>query len=727
VDKRHRLDRRDFLHLSAVAAGSTMLAACGGGDTNRTPRARNTGVATTAGQPTTRPEPTGANPTEAPDSTAKDTVRATEARATTTQYKESPQLAALVEQGKLPAVDDRLPRRPYVVPHEWVKQGKYGGRLRMAGTDPLSTRFVQESMYGHSPLRWLKDGLEIGPGLAESWESSDDASEWTFHFREGLRWSDGEPWTTADIMYWWEDMVLNDEYPSSPPDEARSGKGTTAELRAPNDTTLTIRFDAPAPLTADRVAMWVNRGIGPDWMQPKHYMKQFHRKYNPEVGKDWMELHEQKKAFATNPGCPTMTGWKLKAYREGQFSEWERNPYYWCVTKNGDQLPYIDGIRMAVVQNPEVFKLELQQGAVDYVHGGHTPLALSDVGGLRRSRARSGLELRFWDSGSGTGSIFYFNYDHEEPGLRKLFRDPRFRKAVSHAFNREQVRRAVYFNTGELTTGTMSPKAIEYKVNDQGARVYASWRDSALEYNPEMARRMLDELGVRDTDGDGWREMPDGSKLIIRVEWYAEAPTEHIRKNKFLEGDLQAVGLDVRLNAIPLAVYDDDWQLGKRMTKTAGEVGDGPNHLVFPQWVVPVEPSRWAPLHGAMYEVRGTSEEKQELDKDPYERTPPRVEPEKGGPIDRLWTLYDQSKVEPDAMRRHKLVWEMVKVHVEDGPFFMGVVANYPTIVLVGEGLENVPRREDLALGGFVNPWIIPSPAVYDPESYYWNDPENHT
>ena len=78
-------------------------------------------------------------------------------------------------------------------------------------------------------------------------------------------------------------------------------------------------------------------------------------------------------------------------------------------------------------------------------------------------------------------------------------------------------------------------------------------------------------------------------------------------------------------------------------------------------------------------------------------------------------------------MKRNQLVWEMIKIHVEDGPFFLGVVANYPRIVLVGEGLRNVPRREDLAQGGFVNPAIIPSPAVYDPEAYYWDDPAAHS
>ena len=60
------------------------------------------------------------------------------------------------------------------------------------------------------------------------------------------------------------------------------------------------------------------------------------------------------------------------------------------------------------------------------------------------------------------------------------------------------------------------------------------------------------------------------------------------------------------------------------------------------------------------------------------------------------------------------------------GPFFFGIVADYPRIVLTRKELHNVPKKENLALGGWVNPWILPSPAVYDPELYFWDKPEEH-
>ena len=97
-----------------------------------------------------------------------------------------------------------------------------------------------------------------------------------------------------------------------------------------------------------------------------------------------------------------------------------------------------------------------------------TSITLNDVQGLRDSAERAKTEVVLWDSGSGTGSIFFFNYDYVDDDLRKLIREPKFRQAISHAFNREAVQKSVYFNTGEPTTGTLSPKAIEYTVNDTG-------------------------------------------------------------------------------------------------------------------------------------------------------------------------------------------------------------------------------------------------------------------
>jgi peptide/nickel transport system substrate-binding protein len=718
-----KLHRRNFLRLSAMGAASAAIVACGG----------NTGTADNTAAEPTKAEEAKLQPTTPPVATAIPVVQTT--------FKQSPSLDQDVADGKLPNVDERLPKAPYTPPHVWLTVGKYGGKLRKTYANTWGIAgFQHESMYGHSILRYLKDGLAIGPGLAESWEASPDATKWTFKFREGLKWSDGQPWTVGDIMYWWESMVGGNgkeaTFPAGlkpvegPPDEARSGKGTLVTINKVDDFTMEMVFDAPAPLTADRIAMWVNAGIGPRWHAPAHYMKQFNPVLTPETNKDW-EMHSKMVDFK-NPDLPRMSGWYLTTYEDGVRTVWQRNPYYWCVDAEGQQLPYIDTVEIAYVKDKESEKLAYLNGQVDHAHF-HTQ-TLGDIKDFKDGVAKSNLNTMFWDSGSGTGSMYFFNFDYKDAKLRAAFRDPKFRQALSHAYDRADVQKAVYFGLGELSNGTMSPKAIEYNFNDEAKTRYAEWRDSYLKYDVATAEKILDDAGYK-KGADGKRTLADGSPMQILVTYPADesANGESLQKNERLVKNWQAIGIDCVLTPIPNKEYDDKWRAGEIMMKTAWEVGDGPNHLVYPQWVVPIEGDRWAPVHGKGYDVRGTATETEEGDLDPWARKPARLQPtdkDFDPVIGKIYDIYDKTKVEPDVMKRHQMVWDMMKIHVESGPFFSGTITNQPRIILAHTELKNVPTRDDLAkegLGGFVNPWIIPAPATYDPETWFWDDASKHS
>ncbi|MBN1936784.1 MAG: twin-arginine translocation signal domain-containing protein, partial [Anaerolineae bacterium] len=253
----NELSRRDFLRLSAVAAAGAAVAAC-------TKTEEPTAAVAATNTPAAEAKATNTTiPTREPTATPVPTP---------VEVKEAPVQAALVKDGKLPALAERLPQNPLVIQMAWQKPGKYGGTQRtfhgwLAGCQ-------EESMYGNSIIRWVDDGLGIEAGLAEKWESNADTTEWTLYFRKGMKWSDGEPWTVDDIMFWWEDMVLNPDQGTTPPDEAKSGIGSVMTLVKVDDYTVKMVFDAPAPLTADRLAMWVNSAIGPRWHAPRHYMEQ---------------------------------------------------------------------------------------------------------------------------------------------------------------------------------------------------------------------------------------------------------------------------------------------------------------------------------------------------------------------------------------------------------------------------------------------------------------------
>lgn len=566
--------------------------------------------------------------------------------------------------------------------------------------------------------------------MCKSWSSNEDATVWTFNFREGLKWSDGSPCTTEDTMYWWRDMVLDTDHPQLPPAEFSAIDGVLPEFTAVDDYTLTITYVKPAPLTAKRLAMWVNgpADIGPMWVLPSAYLKKFNPKYstdgtkaemgaNPDYA-DFVE-HDRKRDSKTNPECPVLNSWMLVAYEQGVSSTYDRNPYYYCVDTAGNQLPYIDGIDDKPSPDAQYLLLQIFQGSVDYEV--HTyQLTLGDVAPLKENEAKGNYEVRFWDTGSGTGMMYFWNHDIKDDVKRELYRNPKFKQAMSYAIDRPTIKRIVYYDTGILTTGTMSPKAFEFNFNADAQAHYEKFRSLCVDYDPAKAEALLDEVGCK-KGADGIRTMPDGSKLDLRVDIGADAAGEAIKVLEITQKNWKDIGLNVIINSIPPSDFGPSWRAGQLEFRTAWEVGDGPDHLLYPSWVVPDETERWAPLCGQLRIVKGTELENSEADVNPWDRQPPRFnvnDPQyKGTAIEKLGALYDQAIFEVDDIKRMELVWQMNDIHMTDGPYFLGTVGNTPRIIIVSKNLINVPTRDQLKLGGFCNPWIIPTPAVTNPET----------
>jgi len=698
-----KLNRRQFLQMSAAGVAGLVIASCA-----------------PAAPPAVEPEPQDVAPTTPPverEVAATPTARVIQdVTATpvptlvTSKYNEAPSLADMVAAGDLPPVEERLPVNPLVLSGvDGI--GKYGGRLRKFAPDPGWTGHFLEEQYGHSALRWIDDGLGIAPGMCDEWSTNADNSEWTVHIREGLKWSDGEPVTTADIMFWWEDLVNHTEpsYPDSVPDFGADAAGQVAKFEAVDDFTLKITYGTPAPLTAKRLAMWVNAGIGPRWIAPRHYLEQFHPKYNTDITS--FEEFNQKALCFSNPELPTLTGWMLTRYDAGKSMTAERNPYYYAVDTEGNQLPYIDGEDWIVVQDREVQLLQVRQGTVDHAH--FHGFAISDISTLLDAQDGGNYEVVLWDSGSGTGMMYFWNYDYpdttpEDKRIHDLFRNPAFKRAMSHALDRETIQKTVYYNTGFLTTGTMSPKAFEFNFNAEAQAYFQKARDLYVDYDPDKARELLAEAGYNGED--------------IRVDYNGEMGKESTDVFEIAKKNWEDVGINIVANALTSTVMGEQWKQGKGGIHTDWEVGDGPDHLLYPSWVVPNETERWAPLCGNLYRYLGTTSETTEADVSPWDRQPPRYNREDpqyvGTPIQRLHELFNQANVEPDEVKRASLVWDMWNIHMDEGPFFIGTVANYPRITVRSKDLMNYPTKEQLRMGGFVNPWIIPYPAVVNPETW---------
>ncbi len=708
-----KMNRRQFLYTAAMGAASFVLSACG-------PQATEE-VATV--EPTTAPAAATATPKPVVQPTPRPTGTPVPTMVAGTKYKEAPMLAAKVAAGELPTVDERLPMNPLVLsPVHDV--GQYGGTMRVYHSS--LGNWWHECQYGHSPLRWIDDGLGIAPGMVEEWESNADASEWTLYFRKGLKWSDGEPCTVDDVLYWWDDLVNNVEHSDAPPDFGQAG-GELAKFIKIDDTTLKIKYVAPSPLTEGRLAMWVNAGIGPRWIAPAHYLKQFHPDYNSNV-KDFLE-HDLKMTFRENPECPTLTSWMCESYEATVKRVWVRNPYYYAVDTDGNQLPYIDRINETGIANKEAQILAILNGEIDFgPHGAGA--ALADMSTLLEGADKGNYHIELWDCGGGTGPCWFFNNDNPDEALRALHRTPKFKQAISHCIDRESVQKIKYFGYGELTTGTHSPKCREFTFSEEGQAIYREHRDAYVAFDIEKAKALLDEIGMVDVNGDGWRERPDGEPYELRIDFPATTSAIDIQVLELVAPGWEKAGLKVVLNSMAPEDFDTMWLAGQGNFRYPWGVGDGPNHLLYPSWLVPNEPARWSPLSGNRLQFVGHAKEDTELEKSPWDRDPPRFASTErdliGEPVWKLQEIYQAAIVEPDEIKRHHMVWDMIRIHIDDGPFFIGTVANEPLPIIISNDLINVPAREELALNGFICPWIIPSPAITNPETYAFINPDEH-
>ena len=409
------VSRRTVLIGAAAAAGAAALTACGTSGDADGPTAGST--ASAAGS-------------------AKGSAK--EPLAKPAQFQESPLLKAQVDAGTLPKLEDRLPESPYVVPHNWVQQGKYGGHLKMniTGTSGDDAPWVGEWFYGysHAALPQRRPGRSARASSTK-WQSNADASEWTFTLRKGLKWSDGQ---AGDHR---RHPVLVERHGQRRRLHAGvgAGRGQVGQghdlqaRRRTDDHTFMMTFDAPAPLTADRLAMWTNGsgGNGPTWIVPAHYAKQFHPKYNKcarRLGRGRRAVAAERARTSSQPEVPDPDARSSSTkYNEGRSLTWERNPYAYEVTKDGDQLPYIDGITMtAVVQTRRSARSRSPPARSTSATDRINSLILADVSTLMKNKDKAGIDVYLWDSGSGAAAMLL-----PLPGL--------LRQAVPRAVPRAEV------------------------------------------------------------------------------------------------------------------------------------------------------------------------------------------------------------------------------------------------------------------------------------------------
>ena len=483
----------------------------------------------------------------------------------TLTFQENPNIATLNARihgnPDLEPVRERLPNEPLVIAPN-LEIGKYGGVMDVlsnateAGTsDVLSLRHV-------NLVRYSDDIKQLVPDVAKGWEWNDDFTQLTFYLREGHRWSDGAPFTAEDVAFWYNDLILNPEVYQKTP-SAWLWEGKPAKVEVIDATTVKFTLPVPAPGLLNRFAISF---IQP--FQPKHYLGLFMDKYNDNAAalrdkfgfanageainfyygsSDWKDVpspilkDRTKSANLPKAVVPTLES-HILINDDSKGRHLVVNPYFFMVDTAGNQLPYFNEINELYVPEKEVRNLKLVNGEVDYKMQN---LFLEDFPLYKQNEENGKYQVHLTPT-VGEAIYYAFNTGDPNPALREVFNDIRFRQAMSLAINRDELIDLVYLGQGVPMQATPAePGTVEF-LTDEHLLSYT-------EYDPDKARALLAEMGLKDADGDGTLEMSNGEPLIIQM-FYANQGGP-VKNHELVAGYWDDVGVKVTLREISTDDY----------------------------------------------------------------------------------------------------------------------------------------------------------------------------
>lgn len=585
------------------------------------------------------------------------------------QLGESPMLTDKVEAGELPPVEDRLPQDVLVL--EGLEGiGQYGGMWRTGYVSAAQWTQPVSGIFGPPALaRSAPDG-QIIPNLAKSWELSEDAMEYTLYLREGVKWSDGEPFTADDFIFWYEAEFGNEYIMPSPPARWAPG-GEPMQMEKIDDYTVHFTFAAPHPIFPNfikRHGHYIN--------QPKHFMSQFHPDFADsdeldalldEYGLDqWWQLYDLKseqiywRSTNQQPDQPVLQPYVV-VERTDDLVFFERNPYYYKVDAEGNQLPYIDELRAEAVSDSELKELKAIAGDWDYHDGQASSLPM-----YIENEEAGDFKTYVWQDSQMAVDSPHPNMTHQDPVLREIFQDARFRQALSLAIDRDEINELVYFNQAEPRQGTVIPPSPLFK---------QEYKEAYADYDVDRANAKLDDMGL-ERGPDGIRLRPDGEPLRFVLDCRATF-IDRMATSELLVDYWQELGLDVRLEGIGaeyqyemIAANEHDVTMwGSRM------VGEQMERMIHP--FIPSGGGgnpRTGPLWGQWYESGGTEGEE-----------PPEW-------FGYLYDLWDVVQTTTDDEERYDALAQIVEAQAEN-IWFIGTVGLSPVPMVFNADLRNIPEE----------------------------------
>jgi peptide/nickel transport system substrate-binding protein len=626
-----------------------------------------------------------------------------------TTFNEAPELAELVAKGELPPVEERLPKDLMVIqPVDEI--GTYGGIWRRGFTGPGDNENGNRIQASDRPIMVDHTGAVPLPSLAKGWEMSEDGKTYTLYLREGLKWSDGAPMTADDFVFWYEDIYGNEDIVPTPiPDMSPEGK--PGRIVKVDDYTVNFEFDVPFYLFEELMMGDTLIGGGQAVRQsekrndggyaPAHYLKQFLPKY--AGGKDaaneaaraagydnWVAYLHFVKDWTLNPELPVLGPFRTVQAINNPTWVMERNPYYWAVDTEGNQLPYLDGVVMTLAENLEVLNLRAIAGEYDlqerHVDLGKLPVILDNQ---EKGDYTVHLDLAF----NGADAIYQFNQTYDgDPEIAKWLQNADFRRALSLAIDRDQLNETFWL--GVATPGSPAPgEDLAYFPGD-------GWREKWSTFDPEQANALLDQIGLDQKDSEGFRVRTDnGERLRLEVQ-AVQAFLPWPRISEMVADQWRAVGIQADVK---------DTERSLAMTRTEANEhqimvwNNGGTELLylFARHAIPVDPTQafMGPEYAKWYASNG--EQGREPD-DPN--------------MLKIFELYGGAAGQKSEQRIEtaKEIWKILI----DQQYGIGTVGQSPALMgvrLVSNKLGNIPSRNCIAQH-------CRTPGGAHPETWYYKE-----
>jgi peptide/nickel transport system substrate-binding protein len=374
---------------------------------------------------------------------------------------------------------------------------------------------------------------ELEPMLAERWTPSADALTWTLTLREGVRFSDGAPFTSADVLFAFE--AVYDERTRSALKQTLEVPGAGAlQVSAPDERTVVIQFPAPF---GPGLRILDNLPI-----LPRHKLETAAREGT--MADAW--------TIATPPAEIAGLGpFRLVSYLPAERIVLERNPHYWRTDDGGGRLPYLDRITLAIVRDQNIEALRLEQGQIDLAFREIRP---EDYPRLRQLEQEG--RVRLADAGVGLDpNMLWFNLaPHAYAGdpRKAWLQSEEFRKAISHAVNRQALVDSVYLGAGVPIYGPVTPGNRAWYIDDL----------PRYEYDLGTARALLAGMGLADPNRDGVLEDEAGRPIRFSIITQ-QGNTIRTRSASVIQEHLRRVGVVVDIVALDAGALTQRFAAGQ--------------------------------------------------------------------------------------------------------------------------------------------------------------------